>query len=549
MLRLSIKTKLGISIAVMVLALLLFMVGYYPHRLKREALENRAQFGNCISGMAVHAVEPVLGSRDPKLLETVLNGIGDGKFVAFCAILGPQGDRIYAGPRTPSDLERQVQTARQAGVGAWEDQNCLLKLAPLAGGATLVLGFTTTDIYLFSDEIVRIGLAMGIVALLVGLGLIHLISKYYIGSLLGLTRAVRQVAGGDLEGPAISMESRDELEDLGRSFNQMTSHLRASRDEIERQNRLLEFRVQERTRQLTETIWELEETRAGLEQVVQERTRGLEQSRAELKAWAETLEEKVKFKTLELVELNESLTASFQKLQEVDRLKDEFMANMSHELRTPLNAVIGFSGLLLQESAERIPDDIREDLNIILENGRTLLGMIDTILDLSKIEAGQFELDLEPMDPVKVMEEVRFLPPGLILGRPIEFIFSPVAEGVQVMGDPFRLKQVLTNILGNAIKFTERGQVTLRAWIEDSTFRIAISDTGIGMDAAEIGRLFKPFQQVDGSITRRFGGTGLGLALSKRLMGMMGGDIHVKSAKGEGSTFTLSLPLLHGERR
>lgn len=118
-----------------------------------------------------------------------------------------------------------------------------------------------------------------------------------------------------------------------------------------------------------------------------------------------------------------------------------------------------------------------------------------------------------------------------------------------MMGDPFRLKQVLTNILGNAIKFTERGRVALRSWVEGDTFRVAVSDTGIGMDDVEMGRLFKPFQQVDGSITRRFGGTGLGLALSKRLMGMMGGEILVESTKGEGSTFTLSLPILRGEQR
>ncbi|MBP1628971.1 MAG: hypothetical protein H6Q00_3446 [Holophagaceae bacterium] len=548
MLRLPIKTKLGIFIAVLVLAALALIAGYYPYRIRRQSLERRAMFARYTTGIAVHIAEATLGSGDSGRLKEAMQAIEDGKIVEFCAVLGPKGERLYVGRRTPSDLEQRLDGLARGGTGMWDEKDHILILAPLSGGARLALGLPTGDIRQFSAGTVRLGLLMGAVALLIGLGLMQLISKYYVDPLLGLTRTARQVAEGDMEGPSTLIHSGDELEDLGHSFSAMTSRLRASRDEIERQNRLLEFRVQERTRQLTETIWELEETRAGLEQVVQERTKGLEQSRAELKAWAETLEEKVQEKTQELSELNESLLASFQKLQEVDRLKDEFLANMSHELRTPLNAVIGFSGLLLQESAERIPDDVREDLNIILENGRNLLGMIDSILDLSKIEAGQFELDLEPMDPVRVLEDVKCLAPGLILDRPIAFIFSPPTEAVNMLGDPFRLKQVLTNILGNAIKFTERGRVSLRAWVEGNEFWIAVSDTGIGMDSVEMGRLFKPFQQVDGSITRRFGGTGLGLALSKRLLAMMGGDIQVESIKGEGSTFTLRIPLLQGEQ-
>jgi signal transduction histidine kinase len=327
----------------------------------------------------------------------------------------------------------------------------------------------------------------------------------------------------------------------------MTARLHISRDEIARQNRLLEFRVQERTRQLMETIWELEEIRANLEGLVQDRTRGLEQSREELAAWAGTLEEKVREKTLELTELNESLLASFQKLQQVDRMKDEFLANMSHELRTPLNAVIGFSGLLLQESTERIPEDVKEDLQIILQNGRSLLSMIDTILDLSKIEAGKFELEHQEMDPLPILENVRSLATALILARPIRFSYTPPPWRVKVNGDPQRLKQILTNLVGNAVKFTEQGEVSVAVDKEDGFLRIAIKDTGIGMNHEEVGRLFKPFQQVDGSITRRFGGTGLGLALSQRLIGFMGGRITVVSEKEKGSVFSVEMPILREE--
>jgi signal transduction histidine kinase len=293
-----------------------------------------------------------------------------------------------------------------------------------------------------------------------------------------------------------------------------------------------------------ETIWELEEIRANLEHLVQERTRGLEQSRAELAAWAGTLEAKVREKTQELTEVNQSLYVSLEQLQEMDRIKDEFLANMSHELRTPLNAVIGFSGLLLLEAPPRIPEDVRDDLQIIHQNGRNLLAMIDSILDLSKIEAGKFELELAGMDPVPVLEEVAALSAGLILDRPIRFCFSPPGAELRILGDPVRFKQVITNLVGNAIKFTEAGDVIMAVEQVGRRLRISITDHGIGMAPEELDRLFKPFQQVDGSITRRFGGTGLGLALSQRLMAMMNGQITVESEKSRGSTFTVELPLL-----
>ena len=148
------------------------------------------------------------------------------------------------------------------------------------------------------------------------------------------------------------------------------------------------------------------------------------------------------------------------------------------------------------------------------------------------------------MDPLPVLEEVRALAAGLILDRPIRFRFSPPEADVRILGDPVRFKQVITNLVGNAIKFTEAGEVLMAAEQVGGRLRISITDHGIGMSPEELDRLFKPFQQVDGSITRRFGGTGLGLALSQRLMGMMNGRITVESEKSRGSTFTVELPVL-----
>ncbi len=553
--RLSIKTKLSAIISLLVLSFIVYNLGYHPRRLERQIQTQAETHARQAAEAMGHALVPVLASGDPQGLVDLLEGLPNIPTYRFCAVFDERGSRLAASPLTPSWLTPGVLSHGVRYVEVGDKRETVLVAAasiPYRKSyrdreGTIVIGFTTYETQRILKENVRLGLWVGLTALVFGVAAVLLFAHFYILPVLQLTEAAGQVAQGNLDGEPVRVHSRDELEDLGHSFEAMKGKLRSSRDEISKQNRLMEFRVQERTRQLMETIWELEEIRTNLENLVLERTRGLEQSRAELKAWADTLEQKVQEKTLELTELNESLMASFEKLQQVDRMKDEFLANMSHELRTPLNAVIGFSGLLLQESNERIPEDVKEDLQIILQNGRSLLSMIDSILDLSKIEAGKFELEHQAMDPLPVLENVRSLATGLILNRPIQFNYAPPAWRVTVNGDPQRLKQVLTNLVGNAVKFTERGAVTVSVEKRNGKLRIAIKDTGIGMNQGEIERLFKPFQQVDGSITRRFGGTGLGLALSQRLIGLMGGRILVESQKGLGSTFTVEIPILREE--
>ena len=156
------------------------------------------------------------------------------------------------------------------------------------------------------------------------------------------------------------------------------------------------------------------------------------------------------------------------------------------------------------------------------------------------------ELDLEEVDPVLLLDDVKAMSAGLIQGRPVSLHYQRPEAEIRVMGDRNRLRQVFTNLLGNAMKFTEAGSVTILTEVQDGRFRVHIKDTGIGMSQEEMSRLFQPFQQVDGSITRRFGGTGLGLAISQRFMGLMHGRITAESRKGEGSTFTVELPVVQG---
>ena len=225
------------------------------------------------------------------------------------------------------------------------------------------------------------------------------------------------------------------------------------------------------------------------------------------------------------------------------QVKSEFLANMSHELRTPLNAIIGYSQLLQEDAADAGDDSTLPDLRKIESAGKHLLGLINGILDLSKVEAGRMDLFIEPVDVAGLLEDVRLMvAPQAARNANALVVECPPGIGA-IRTDATKLKQSLLNLLGNACKFTESGTVALTAQRgADNTISFAVRDTGIGMTEAQVARLFQAFVQVDSSTTRKYGGTGLGLAITRSFARMLGGDVSVASQPGEGSTFTLTLP-------
>ena len=250
----------------------------------------------------------------------------------------------------------------------------------------------------------------------------------------------------------------------------------------------------------------------------------------------------------ERVEADAALRAAKKEADSASAAKSRFLANMSHEIRTPMNGLLGMAGLLLDEplSAQQ-----HERVQLLVDSGRTLLVIINDILDFSKIEAGQLRIEHIAFDLHDVVEQLARMYAVLAQAKslPLQIDFQAPAPSV-LLGDPDRLKQVLGNLLGNAVKFTEQGAVTLRVLmrpLETITdprmmLRVEVEDTGLGIPPEVVDRLFQPFAQADESTTRRFGGTGLGLTISKHLVELMGGRIGLKSRLGQGSLFWVELP-------
>jgi signal transduction histidine kinase len=232
-----------------------------------------------------------------------------------------------------------------------------------------------------------------------------------------------------------------------------------------------------------------------------------------------------------------------RQLEEASKHKSQFLANMSHELRTPLNAIIGYTELITDGVYGETPEKVQDALKRITANSRHLLGLINDVLDLSKIEAGQLTLALDDYSMKDVVHSVYGAVEPLAADKKIAFKAEIAPDLPSGRGDERRLTQVLLNLVSNAIKFTDTGEVAIKASARNGHYSVSVVDTGPGISEADQAKLFQEFQQADNSITRKKGGTGLGLAISKRIIEMHGGRIGLQSQVGRGSTFSITLPI------
>jgi signal transduction histidine kinase len=246
---------------------------------------------------------------------------------------------------------------------------------------------------------------------------------------------------------------------------------------------------------------------------------------------------------IENAALFQAIEDKSRQVEAATRAKSQFLANMSHELRTPLNAIIGYTELALEQTYGEVPDKLVDILERVEKSSRHLLGLINEVLDLSKIEAGQLTLSLDDYALRDVVHSVCLSMEALAAEKGLALRATVAPDLPLARGDERRLTQVLLNLVGNAVKFTETGHVAIEASRDGDALVVAVSDTGPGISAADHERIFEEFQQADASDTRRKGGTGLGLAIARRIVALHGGRLWVESAPGRGSTFRLTVPV------
>jgi signal transduction histidine kinase/CheY-like chemotaxis protein len=342
--------------------------------------------------------------------------------------------------------------------------------------------------------ILRAGFLITLLVMGVGVVFAFAFASMLIRPIKAMTHTAINIAHGDLS-LRVSKCAQDEIGVFGDCFNQMV-------DSLEERNR------------------EIQQLNLGLEQKVKERTKEIELA-------------------------NKRLQEQNIKLKENDRLKSEFLANMSHELRTPLNAIIGFSRVILKGIDGPITELQRTDLTSIHNSGKHLLALINDVLDLAKIESGKLQLQLEELDVREVSEGVLSTCQALIKDKKVKLIEEIDPDLPHIIADKTRFRQILLNILSNAIKFTYEGSITLKikSLPRKKSILISVSDTGIGIKSEDLPKVFEKFRQVDGSSTRREGGTGLGMPITKEFVEIHGGRIWVESKFDVGSTFYVELPV------
>jgi signal transduction histidine kinase len=261
-------------------------------------------------------------------------------------------------------------------------------------------------------------------------------------------------------------------------------------------------------------------------------SRSMKQMRVDLRARND------KLRTL-AIELNKQKN----ELIEANKSKDDFLANMSHELKTPLNSINVISAVMMKNRKGELNEDHVKNLSIINNCGNDLLFLINDVLDISKLEAGEVELNYETIPFGEMMTRIKDMIEPQVKAKSLNFVYECDTRVEFIYSDRNRIKQIIKNLLSNALKFTAKGNITLKALLEGQSIKISVEDEGIGIPQEKLEHIFDRFKQVDGTTTRNYGGTGLGLAICKELTSLLGGDISVSSTEGKGTTFTVMIPM------
>ncbi|MFQ5647838.1 MAG: ATP-binding protein [Candidatus Aenigmatarchaeota archaeon] len=399
----------------------------------------------------------------------------------------------------------------------YEGENIKVVVSPASRAYTLWLGFSLERVHSAINSIIIYYSVISVTSILLALAVSYVISNRMVRPVKELTEGIELIRKGELE-HEIEVRTEDEIGQLASAFNQMTRDLKASRDKLEESQKGLEKKVKERTKELGRRVSELKRTKMATLNILED----LDKANKEL-------EKKQK-----------QIIAANRELKKLDLLKSEFMNVAAHELKTPLIPIVGYLDMI-QESP-RLGEVEKQEIAICLRNAKRLQRLVQDVLDISKLESKAMKFEMQELDVAEVIKNARADMRGFAEEKGLNLRCELPDRPLWVYGDKQRLTQVLANLVDNAIKFTDKGSVTIRAGLKEKEVLVSVEDNGIGITKKDMPRLFDKFFQADASTKRKYGGTGLGLAISKSIVEAHGGRIRVKSKPGEGSTFTFSLP-------
>jgi signal transduction histidine kinase/DNA-binding response OmpR family regulator len=537
--RLSLATKFNLLAIALVLVTSLGIALFVVRQTRVDTYRALVNHGRSVAAMVAQNSEYGIYTENEAFLSHIIDSLAVDAQMAYVTILKQDGSvllakHLHEGMQIPDALHPQQETMllrriREAeflnktnghlyldilapvfSQAKSETTDTVLQFKPPTERQQIIgyvqLGLTQQELRSHIRQFLLSTVLFTSVLVLVGVILTLLLTRRITSPLHSLAQAAHAISEGQLDHQIATMHN-DEVSDLAQAFNHMLARLR--------------------------------------------------DYRAQVAAHHRTLEEKVAQRTLELQKAMQNAHDMARKAEEANRAKSQFLANMSHEIRTPMNGVLGMTELLLHTT---LTDRQRTFADTVRRSGENLLAIINDILDFSKIEAGRLELDCVPLNVYEIVEETIELFAECVDRKGIELAY--LVDGqipIALLGDPIRLRQIITNLLGNAIKFTDHGEVVLEVTqhtahsacvtategLDDTSIALffTVRDTGIGIAPEMQTHIFDSFAQVDGSMTRKHGGTGLGLTIVKQLTEMMGGSIGVESSPGQGSTFWFTVVL------